>query len=123
MTDRVALAEFLATVRPGSRGDDWTWDDESLDLWRHDQKTMRQLADDIAANGQQTPVTFGDDGRVWDGHHRIVALDALAEQWVLVRRWDDLSADEQMEALLESCDDMELRQWREQLDRQESADA
>lgn len=123
MADRIALTEFLATIKPGSRGDDWTWDDESLDLWRHDQATMRRLTDDIAANGQQTPVTVGDDGRVWDGHHRVAALDALGEQWVLVRRWDDLSADEQMKALLESCDDMELRQWREQLDRHEPADA
>lgn len=31
---------------------------------------------------------LGDDGRVWDGHHRIVAARSLGWRWLPVEFWE-----------------------------------
>lgn len=54
---------------PGSY-DDWSWDDETDDLLDGD---MSWLLFDIGREGVKNPILLGSDGRVWDGHHRIVA--------------------------------------------------
>jgi ParB-like chromosome segregation protein Spo0J len=38
---------------------------------------MASLVADISANGVREPILLGDDGRVWDGHHRICAAIEL----------------------------------------------
>lgn len=67
------LAQIVTFWRPGSA--DWTWADEYADLI-NDVVTQR-IGDRIDAEGigfvdHITPVLLGSDGRVWDGHHRIV---------------------------------------------------
>lgn len=67
------LAELLATWRPGSQGPDWTWDQEHDDLVDRDRD---HIARDVALWWAGAPVEeplLGSDGRVWDGHHRIVS--------------------------------------------------
>lgn len=100
----INLAELLATYRPGSHGDDWTWDDEAADLVSAECYCTSvghpsELADSVtvvsepcgqpghyqlmlerhlsAAGRIEQPIHLGPDGRVWDGHHRIVAAMRL----------------------------------------------
>ena len=61
------------TFRPGSQGDDWTWADEAAWVIRNHADKLAALVEDVAANGIQEPVLLGTDGRIWDGHHRILA--------------------------------------------------
>lgn len=63
--------EVLVSHRPGSR--DWTWADEAADLIERDGPALDELIRSVATEGVREPVLLGDDGRVWDGHHRIIA--------------------------------------------------
>jgi hypothetical protein len=83
MADSLPLRTFLASVRPGSQDPPWTWHDESRDLWTREPDPMLALVADIKANGQLEPVMVGDDGRLWDGHHRVAALMDLEADEVL----------------------------------------
>ena len=80
------LVELMAKWRPGSAdATGWTWDDEETDLLARracaccEQTGHYQqgLETDIRRNGIIEPVLLGDDGRVWNGHHRIVAARRL----------------------------------------------
>jgi hypothetical protein len=93
------LADLLAAYVPGSRDQPWTWDDETADILSHQCPTthaiaqgievdpcddpepgcyQRKLEDHLRTVGEITqPVCLGPDGRVWDGHHRIVAARRL----------------------------------------------
>lgn len=94
MLERIPLETLLRFYRPGS--DDWSWDDEERDLL-----TKPCLCPTVAGDPQWTAcgqpghyqlmleeylrsvgrveqgVCLGNDGRVWDGHHRIVAARRL----------------------------------------------
>lgn len=103
------LARLLAEVAPGSR-DDWTWQEEHDDLWfgeDDDSHAMDDLATSMQENGQRTPVLIGDDGRLWDGHHRVVAAMRLGFDRILVVRYSDLTDDEQIAMMLDSIGDLE----------------
>ncbi|WP_217181568.1 ParB N-terminal domain-containing protein [Streptomyces sp. AC495_CC817] len=50
---------------------DWSWAEEYDSLIR-EPETQALLAS-IRTEGIREPVLLGNDGRVWDGHHRIVA--------------------------------------------------
>lgn len=66
----------MLTTRVGSA--DHTWQTELRDMWGpNHRKTTLALMDDILANGITTPIHIGDDGRLWDGHHRIAVAIAL----------------------------------------------
>ena len=76
------LADLMARWRPGSAdATGWTWADEADDLLSRRacaccEKTgdyQTGLETQIRRNGIWPPILLGDDGRVWDGHHRIVA--------------------------------------------------
>ena len=85
------LVDLLAQYRPGSFGADWTWDDEYAYLngevlndgtddsgWAKLRKDYQEnLVRDIRVNGIAEPVCLGNDGRVWDGHHRVCAAIQL----------------------------------------------
>jgi len=83
----VRVADLVDLYRPGSR--DWGWMEECLDLFSRDKaKTFRILervlnegigfADDIQ------PILLGNDGRIWDGHHRICIAIELGIERVMV---------------------------------------
>lgn len=69
------LAQITTFWRPGSRSDNWTWADEYAELIDHPvtaavHKRVDNEGIDFA--DKFAPVLLGSDGRVWDGHHRIV---------------------------------------------------
>ena len=76
---------LLQTVRPGSQGDNWTWEHEYDDLWFSEvhQANCDRLATSMQTEGQLDPITLGPDGRAWDGHHRIVVAMRLGIDKVL----------------------------------------
>lgn len=58
-------------------GDEVSWDDEIRWLWLNHTNKMARILVSIAKEGIHKPILLGDDGRVWDGHHRIAAARAL----------------------------------------------
>ena len=77
---RMPISDILLNWKPGSRGDDWTWRDEYIDLLTRDVNNTRSIIhrawrDGLHFADKEQPILLGSDGRVWDGHHRIcVAL-------------------------------------------------
>lgn len=84
------LERLLREYRPGSCGDDWTWQDECDRLWSEPVHVTicDRLATSMQSEGQWDPVCLGNDGRVWDGHHRIVVAMTLGIDKVLVEGAD-----------------------------------
>lgn len=95
-TKLVPLQEILDNYVPGSMPQPWTWEDESRDLDergcccrskmcdqpRHLEpgQYQRELENHLRKLGHiqdSTGIVLGNDGRVWDGHHRIVAARRL----------------------------------------------
>lgn len=69
MSERnVRLDHLLGTYRVGSG--DWPWCEEYDNLI--DQPDTQKLLARIRTEGIREPVLLGTDGRIWDGHHRIV---------------------------------------------------
>lgn len=76
----ISLADLLATVPPGHRDEPWTWGDEERDIALrlclccgkvgHHQETVETR---IAVEGLTEGVCIGGDGRLHDGHHRVIA--------------------------------------------------
>lgn len=67
------LASIVAFWRPGSH--DWSWAEEYADLIADPvTQRVRERVDSegIGFADEFAPVMLGSDGRVWDGHHRIV---------------------------------------------------
>lgn len=93
------LAEILGAWVPSSMPQPWSWDDEERAIFErvclccgqigHYQ---RQLEAFLAEHGLTTAVCLGEDGRVRDGHHRIVAARRLGIETV------PLESDEACEA-------------------------
>jgi hypothetical protein len=78
MTIRHApAAEIMGRWQPGSydthpdTGAPWTWSDEIADIRSRDE--LAPLLFSVRLLGILAPALMGDDGRVWGGHHRIVA--------------------------------------------------
>lgn len=70
---KIELAALKRVFSVGSG--DWDWQTE-YDLLARKRHTLR-LMDSIRADGIREPILLGSDGRVWDGHHRIVAATKL----------------------------------------------
>lgn len=69
-----SVAEIVTFWRPGSKDGRWTWADEYAELMS--QSYTQGVIDRVDAEGigffdRLAPVLLGNDGRVWDGHHRI----------------------------------------------------
>ena len=83
----VPLAWLVTHWRPGSRGDDWTWAEEYVELTERPatfEIERRVLAEGIGFMDHIAPILLGDDGRIWDGHHRIVLAMKYGIGWVRV---------------------------------------
>jgi hypothetical protein len=68
------LADLLRDYRDG---DEHGWQTEFDWLWSNDGGRMDMLTSSIQRDGIRVPILLGNDGRVWDGHHRIAAADRL----------------------------------------------
>ena len=77
-TVRMSPQAVMERWRPGSEGDQWTWADEERSLWSEPMidHTLTVQAE-IVADGILEPVLAGDDGRLWDGHHRVLIAARL----------------------------------------------
>jgi hypothetical protein len=82
------LEEIMRDWVPGSIPQPWSWEDEAQDL---DQRVcccrsmthlkrlggkghyQRKIEKKLKSGWFGDPVMLGNDGRVWDGHHRIIA--------------------------------------------------
>ena len=82
------VADLVENVRVGST--DWGWHEEYEDLWERDIEGMDILCASIEREGILNPVLVGDDGRLWDGHHRVVAALALGIPEIPTISWEDL---------------------------------
>lgn len=71
-------------------GDGIGWDASAEWLEEHDWNNTHTLKRDIEQNGITTPVLLGDDGRVWDGHHRIYCAWVLGIKMIPVTYASDL---------------------------------
>lgn len=58
-------------------GDQYGWEVEFRLLTTGDAERLRELTVQITADGITTPILLGDDGRVWDGHHRLCVAHTL----------------------------------------------
>lgn len=85
----LATSALLGHYIPGSG--DWGWEWEFVLCCRDDY--FGALVEDIKANGIQAPVVLGDDGRVWDGHHRITAAVLLRLDVIPIITADQLTDD------------------------------
>lgn len=91
--DTVLLADLLAQYVPGSGK---TWDEEEAEILARrciccDQPGhyQQQLEAHIAEHGLDQGVCLGDDGRVWDGHHRITAARRLGIEFIPLESAED----------------------------------
>jgi hypothetical protein len=80
----MSLDLLLATHQPATRRRPWSWDDEERDLFAREclccgepGHYQRLLEAHMAEFGLTEGVYLGPDGRVRDGHHRIVAARRL----------------------------------------------
>lgn len=95
------VSEILENYMPGDADPDspdrWTWTNEFAQLWDLEHEYMSQLVADISQRGIVQPVLLGDDGRFWDGHHRLAVAVALLipdiEAWPANDpRWEKIGA-------------------------------
>lgn len=88
--ERIALDIFLTQYQPASADDrEWTWDDETSDILHREclccgvvGHYQQQLETHLAGSEVIVGICVGPDGRVRDGHHRIVAARRLGIPWV-----------------------------------------
>lgn len=87
----IPVTELMEGWRPGSQGDDWTWSYEYVYCWMSDGPRTTSIIERVKNEGIgfddiENPITLGDDGRVWDGHHRILIARYLGIETVKVRK-------------------------------------
>ena len=84
-TGMMSLAVLMQTYRPGSA--DWSWKEEFADLRARDGEVLAWLRREMSGGkwvGEG--VLLGDDGRVWDGHHRLLVSTEQGRAMVPVWR-------------------------------------
>jgi hypothetical protein len=90
MVKHAGVHYILNQWRPGSK--DWTWGEEMGDIQGRECCCCGEKAhhyDKIALLLQTQgwvgkPILLGDDGRIWDGHHRLLACLELGIEEVPV---------------------------------------
>lgn len=80
----ITTAQLINQWRPGSSvgNDEWSWADETLALLQRSPARVTQWIATTPSAQDPHPISLGNDGRVWDGHHRIIA-SLLAARTVL----------------------------------------
>lgn len=74
MAETMKLYDILDQYNPGDGG---TWFIEFEWIWHNHRGHVEELVEDIYTHGIESPVLLGHDGRVWDGHHRLLAAGRL----------------------------------------------
>lgn len=70
MSARMNVRELLAEYRDG---DEHGWETEFRNLMLNPvhASRLRDIAESAATEGIREPILLGNDGRVWEGHHRL----------------------------------------------------
>lgn len=88
ITRKVTLGYILANY---TDGDGSTWEEEFSWLENNHAWQLLRLARFSQKFGLPSPsderITLGDDGRVWDGHHRLYVASILGLDTVEVDEW------------------------------------
>lgn len=94
--ETMLLADVLANYRPGSFDPPWSWDDEERTIRERiclccgrPGHYQEQLEAFLAEHGLDQGVCLGTDGRVWDGHHRIIAARRLGIEVIPLESAED----------------------------------
>jgi ParB-like chromosome segregation protein Spo0J len=53
-------------------GDEVGWEQEFALLYRIHKDKLDELRDSILAEGMHSAIWLGSDGRIWNGHHRLL---------------------------------------------------
>ena len=93
MNDLLPVDYILDNFTPGD--EDRTWDTEFKAILNFNPPHVGKLWTDIEENGMRVPVLLGDDGRVWNGHHRLLIARLLDMQEVPVVHAQDGYTDEE----------------------------
>ena len=85
-------SEIMERWRPGSYDPPWNWDDERQSLFEEECKCcgavgtyQKRIIQKMQDGWFGEPIKLGDDGRLWDGHHRLLAAHALRVEKVPVQ--------------------------------------
>lgn len=88
---QMPLMDIFKNYQPAQRGFlDWSWQDQYIFSWTEDgprTNTIITLMEREGAhfNDEKHPITLGRDGRVFDGHIRLLAARYLSLEFVNVR--------------------------------------
>lgn len=78
------IEKFLVSVEPGDQDWSWSWKSQFAWIRQYHNDRLIALLEDIQKNGLKKPLLIGPDGRLWDGHHRILCLYLLMYDYVPV---------------------------------------
>lgn len=87
------LDGILDNFTPGD--EDTAWSEEFRWIIENDTASTTRLLADIDDNGMRIPILLGDDGRVWNGHHRLLVARILCLTEVPVVHAEDGYTDEE----------------------------
>jgi hypothetical protein len=89
-----ATMPLHALLRDYRDGDGRGWQTEFDWLESHHGDRLDKLTTSVQESGIREPILLGDDGRVWDGRHRLAVAQRLGLDYVPVRRADSLATGE-----------------------------
>lgn len=79
--EAMLLTQLLLDYQDGG---ETGWAAEFAWLAEHRPMRLASLRHDVERDGIREPIWLGDDGRVWDGHHRIYVAHQLGMDYVPV---------------------------------------
>ena len=74
--DTVRIVSLNWLLENYDDGDERGWDEEFAWLIENSSQRLMALQLSIRTEGIRVPILLGNDGRVWDGHHRLCAANA-----------------------------------------------
>lgn len=83
--ETMPLADLFANYKDG---DEHGWATEFHLLMGCHALELKALLESVRQDGIKKPILLGNDGRVWDGHHRLCVAKALGLSDVPVERVD-----------------------------------
>jgi hypothetical protein len=83
------LSEIMRNWTPGNSSDRRTWGEEAAYLWHEDTERMSKMVDLVFEKGidfadKTSPIKLGNNGRVYNGHHRLVIAKEQGVKWLWV---------------------------------------
>lgn len=83
---RIKKMRVAKILKEYTDGDEDGWDAEFAWIHEHHVDHLYDLTEDIKQYGIIHPILLGNDGRIWDGHHRLCVAVDLGIKRIPVRR-------------------------------------